>query len=374
MITQKSLPLYLSALVLVFASCCTTRPSASPEHVVPGDESRGNTEQPVVSETQVVQAVVNKTYEDVVLGLINGAEQKIRVVHFECNHDGTINNIIAALKEAAQRGVSVQVLLEGDVDDNVARVEELTAAGIIAKLDGDKRYTHAKLIIVDGLHTLLGSTNWSYKSIRYNNETNLLLTSASVGAWFEAYAEALWANGDLSPDLEPVSDVDHGLVRTLHDGDYVEAITPLLQDAKERISLVVYGMNINPDYPDSDIYKLAAHLAAAKKRGVSVRIILEASDYNDMLNEVNQRSADYLGQSCIEVRFEPLDVITHAKLLVVDNVAVVGSNNWGHGGFELYHEVGAITDSPVVVDSLHAYFEGIWNESTAASTRCTTDP
>jgi len=111
--------------------------------------------------------------------------------------------------------------------------------------------------------------------------------------------------------------------------------------------------------------KLLNELAAAKGRGVDVRVILEYSDYNTSLNDMNEATALKLLAGGVPVRWDPEKTISHAKLLLVDDHAVVGSNNWGHGGFHLYHEVGSVTRNVEAVDYFTKYYEKIWGESTA---------
>ena len=60
------------------------------------------------------------------------------------------------------------------------------------------------------------------------------------------------------------------------------------------------------------------------------------------------------------------EVITHAKVLRVDDAVIVGSNNWGYGGFHTYHEVGMQTREASVVRELGDYFDALWLTATPA--------
>ncbi|MBM4354778.1 MAG: hypothetical protein FJ109_13485, partial [Deltaproteobacteria bacterium] len=217
----------------------------------------------------------------------------------------------------------------------------------------------------DESKVLFGSTNLSFMSIQNNNETDLYIEHPDVGKYYAAYADALYAAPDKAPKLTPVSVESIGLVRTMHDDEYFDVVRPMLQGAKQRVLLLVYGFHINTRYPDSDVEKLANELIAAKGRGVDVRVVLELSDYNDSLNEMNEATAKKLMAGGVPVRWDPVETISHAKLLLVDDHAVVGSNNWGHGGLHLYHEVGSVTDNVEAVDYFTKYYEKIWGESKA---------
>lgn len=362
-------------LVLVVAfSCCTTRPApvdgismATPDPPVGGDSGATEVRRGV---EPALTVVVNQEYDPVLVDMLDRATESIYVVHFECHNDTTIDVYVDRLIAAADRGVKVQVLLEGDVDFNAARVDELEQYGVAAKLDSEERYTHAKLVVVDGVEVLFGSTNFSYMSVKYNNETNLHIVSEEVGSYYQDYANALWFDPVATPVLSPVSVPSIQLVSTLHDGDYFNTAFPLIEGATERVHLLVYAIHMNPSYPDGDVHKLVNALVAAHQRGVEVKVILEVSDYNETLNGMNQATADFLGENCVQVRFEPLDQISHAKLLLVDETAVVGSNNWGHGGLHLYHEVGGVTTNEDAVNKLTEYFFSIWTESSRAADGC----
>lgn len=310
-----------------------------------------------------VTTVVNTQYLPALGSLLDGAQRSVRVVHLMINEDADGDALVERLKSTAARGVAVSVILEDSVAGNAERVTSLRAAGVTARLDTSARYTHAKLVVADGRRALLGSTNGSASSLRRNNEANVLLEDdeASLGrgpaAWFERYATAIAAAPDVTPSLAPLVTP---IGTTLKDGDYLATARSLIDAAQRRIDLVVYAMNADPRYPDGDVNQLLLRLGAARRRGVRVRVILEIATSDFGVNEMNQKAAAALRAEGVEVRFDPPDVITHAKVLAADDQVIVGSNNWGYGGFRTYHEVGFVTREPSVVTSLAGYFDGIW--------------
>jgi phosphatidylserine/phosphatidylglycerophosphate/cardiolipin synthase-like enzyme len=95
---------------------------------------------------------------------------------------------------------------------------------------------------------------------------------------------------------------------------------------------------------------------------VQVLMDLTASDAGESFNTA---SGEILKGWGAQVRQDPLTVITHAKFLIVDDVVVMGTNNWGYMGFVLDHEAGlVIRGNAKLLGDLLAYFGKIWAEST----------
>jgi phosphatidylserine/phosphatidylglycerophosphate/cardiolipin synthase-like enzyme len=55
--------------------------------------------------------------------------------------------------------------------------------------------THAKLIIIDGRISLLGSTNWTYYSLTSNHEVGVLIESREVAQALGYYFERVKSSG-----------------------------------------------------------------------------------------------------------------------------------------------------------------------------------
>jgi len=336
----------------LFAACGTT--GTSPDAGVLADSARPDAT-PVKAS---IKTVLNEAYVTAAHKLIDEAKTSLKVVHFFINKDSAGDIVVQKLGAAAKRGVKVQVVLENSVDDNPGRVSELTKLGVKAKLDEKSIYTHAKLLVADGARTLFGSSNFSWSSMHKNNEANLLITDPAIVKFFDAFADAVYSNPGSHPSLTPASTV---LGTAMDDGDYFSRAKPLITGAKKAITMVTYGMNLNPKYPDSELYQLVKEMEKAVKRGVTVRVILEQADYNASVNSLNKAAAKDLKARGMKVRRDPLERITHAKILIGDDRAILGSNNWGYGGFTLYHEVGLDTTNVTVVKELKGYLDKIWN-------------
>jgi cardiolipin synthase len=92
------------------------------------------------------------------------------------------------LVHAAKRGVDVRVLTAGPETDvkttwyaGRARYEELLRAGVRI-YEYIPTMMHAKTMVVDTLWSTIGSMNFDNRSLAFNNESNLVMLDATLGA------------------------------------------------------------------------------------------------------------------------------------------------------------------------------------------------
>ena len=114
-------------------------------------------------------------------------------------------------------------------------------------------------------------------------------------------------------------------------------------------------------YPDSPSNLLIRELIAAKKRGIDVKVILEQRKGTERATLRNKETGALLAESGVEVVYDPLDITTHTKLLIIDGeISVVGSTNWTYNALDKNHEVAVLIRSPKVANDLQNYFQSIW--------------
>src|SRR5690606_21472250 len=97
------------------------------------------------------------------------------------------DGIIAALNVAAMRGVEVDIILPEH--GNLTTVQWATWATLWQVLERGCRvwltpppFDHTKLMVVDGLWTLMGSGNWDARSLRLNFEFNVEIYDRALAA------------------------------------------------------------------------------------------------------------------------------------------------------------------------------------------------
>ena len=146
-------------------------------------------------------------YADWLLELLSRAEHSIHVIMYRISYypayrESRSNEILAALIEAAGRGLDVKVLLDDcsfypdSAEENLEAALYLYLHGVDVRMDDPSETTHAKLVLIDGETVLLGSTNWNYYALEQNNEVSLALVRLSeVARVYEQYFQVLWEAG-----------------------------------------------------------------------------------------------------------------------------------------------------------------------------------
>ncbi|MCC7087300.1 MAG: cardiolipin synthase [Pirellulales bacterium] len=126
------------------------------------------------------------------IGALGVAQDKLSIVTpYFLPDDG----IIAALNVAAMRGVDVNIMLPER--GNLTTVQWATWATLWQYLERGCKiwltpapFDHSKLMVVDGLWTLMGSGNWDARSLRLNFEFNVEIYDRQLATRMEALIEA----------------------------------------------------------------------------------------------------------------------------------------------------------------------------------------
>jgi len=153
-----------------------------------------------------VQVVLDAQYFQVAMKMIQEAKHSIQVMMFEMgyydrNPNTPSNLLIQELINAKKRGVKVEVILEvREGEDRTAKRNRhtgkiLSDGGVEVIYDSLFKTTHAKLMVVDGKLTLLGSTNWTYYALTNNNEASVLIRSQEVARALQDYFDRVKATG-----------------------------------------------------------------------------------------------------------------------------------------------------------------------------------
>lgn len=154
--------------------------------------------------------------------MIDRANHTIFIQQFYINSGGSVDTLIDALKNAATRGVTIQIIIQDNPTEVQGYFSGYSNIHVVAA-DGPLFY-HVKSVIVDDHLVLVSSINWSDKSISENYEAGILVDSRNVTHYYKTIFQDDWedAGYTFDSDNDGLSDLyeeDHGLDKLDPDTD-----------------------------------------------------------------------------------------------------------------------------------------------------------
>jgi len=344
------------ALLLVVGAC--RRPPPTDDT---GDDTgdtgsdTGDTGSDTSEPPPTLMAVNDRAYLPQALSMIGEAEHRVWAVEYLIYDSGSPGDVVDAMVAAAQRGVDVRVLADEEGYDTADALARLSAAGALTKLDAPTVTTHNKLILADDV-TLVGSHNLTSSAMDANTEGSVRVAVPEVTAFYATYFEALWANPEGVGTLAPA---DTAPIVPLHDRGVTQALLGCIEDAEDRVDLVMYALSYRAEYPDSEVAELLTALSAAHERGVTVRVVLDHSSWI-VENAINDAAAEVLLEAGVAVRHPPDWHVTHAKVLTCDHMVIVSDANWSYSGLTLYNGTSLQATDAALAEAYRVWFEDIW--------------
>lgn len=139
-----------------------------------------------------VQSVISPGADAKIISLMDSAKVSIHITLFEFS----FSDLKEALVNAADRGVSVKLILDPKVDQNLDTADFLKSKGIVVRWSPKKfNYSHAKTAIIDGKTVLTGSINWSRNAMTRNREIGVIIEDDALATELEGIFEQDWLDG-----------------------------------------------------------------------------------------------------------------------------------------------------------------------------------
>jgi cardiolipin synthase A/B len=253
--------------------------------------------------------------------------------------------VFEALERAHASGADVKVLIEaspvGGDSSAKSAIAKLDAAGIPVKTANPIfRLTHEKSYVIDN-DALIFTANMTRSSFTRNREFGVIhSTPADVDEIVRAF-DADWRRAA----FEPASPT---LVWSPVNAR--ERINRLINSARE--SLIVYAASSKDD-------EQIALLAAARKRGVDVRVLTSPPRSGDA-NDPDEPDLDTLQRARVNVRYLKSPIV-HAKVFVADGrLAFVGSVNISAQSLDFNRELGILVSDPKALARIATTFDADW--------------
>lgn len=307
---------------------------------------------------------------------IDGARARLWVTQFtvdarpERDRPPLVRYVLHALANARRRGVDVRVMLPVviapagppyDINEPAARF--LTARGVAVSryaASAARPHCHAKTLVADDDIVIAGNVNWTRGAFRRNTELGVAVRSVGLAASVAGRFDSLWARA-LEKDGPPVSapvarcaeerwreylaEADphqsgrergrelqgelmghlssDARVQPLAGQRYVRTIARLVATATRRVWVSMLGLRASTE---RRLRILLDSLAAARGRGVDVRVLYEVRD-----GPLTDWTADIgpLRSLGVPTRPWPLRSEMHLRSILVDDEhTIVGSVGW----------------------------------------------
>lgn len=263
----------------------------------------------------------------------------------------TVKDLAQHLTSARNRGVRVRVILDPDEAGNNAVYPILTAGGVTWKAaPAVYSYSHAKYLIIDRQTAVIMSMNFNTTAMSKERNYGFVDRDPEDVADLQSVFDQDWALANKQQAALP----DFSCTRLI--------ISPVNSNQRilEFIASAKTTLDVEALYITDAIVR--NYVAAAADRGVTVRVILEdPSDTPD-----NAGIAAFLMPHGIPVKYAVDQFYLHAKLIIADGVAFVGSENFSPTSLTQNREVGALITEPDQVAPIQTQFDADWTITTPA--------
>ncbi len=151
--------------------------------------------------------------------------------------------------------------------------------------------------------------------------------------------------------------------------EYADRVLSLLKSAKKRIYVSMYVMRYSPtrSYSVENIYIKA--LIDRYKRGVDVKIVLDASrewskkrqSLSGPRSEKNDNAFNALKNAGVPVIYDSMEQTMHAKTIVIDDeLCIIGSTNWSYSALKKNVEFSVLIKSKSQTQKMIDHFNRLW--------------
>lgn len=214
---------------------------------------------------------------------------------------------------------------------------------------------HNKFFVVDGTYVWMGSTNVSDScSGGYNSNLVSVLNSPLVARWYSQEFEQMWEGNHHKEkvsyrpmEAQLTKDIAVEVYFSPQDDPMDAAVRPLLQGAKERIDVAIFFLTHKG---------IVADLIAAHRRGVKIRVVLDATAAGN-----GYTKHELVRAAGIPLKIENWGGKMHAKAAAIDGQHVImGSMNWTSAGENGNDENTIVLHSRAHAEQFHTFYEDLW--------------
>jgi len=318
---------------------------------------------------------------------IQNAKHSIDLEYYILGQDVLSYNFLTIITAAVKRGVKVRVLLDGigsanwsyrDAKRLIPEISlrffhplpwqreggwiEAHARNWLTGLWKLNRRNHRKLCIIDGKRAILGGHNISAQHSSWR-DSSVSIEGSEVQILVQAF-EMAWQNFDRLRQWVGDQPGCSSLVRL--------NVTPfqrkeILNDLIRRIETAKTRIWITNAY-FIPILRLTRALRMAAQNGVDVKVLVPRKSDVRGIRWAIRSFYFYLLSSRIRI-FEYYPSVLHAKIILIDGFATVGSSNLNHRSFLRDLEVDVVLESEKSISDIESQFKNDLEDSREVTLR-----
>ena len=291
---------------------------------------------------------------------INSSEKSLDIAAYGW---AEIPKISKAIENAKKRGVKIRVIYDKrngreyypetlkliNSINNTRSDENLNSKNLTSML------MHNKFIISDNNKILTGSMNFSTTGFSGFNANNIIIvTSPQIASLYTAEFEQMYSgkfhtqkNVNKTERTTTIDDSKISVYFSPQDKIIHKRIIPLINKAEKYIYIPTFVITHK---------ELAQALFEAKERGVSIKVIADATSSGSTHSKNNE-----LREAGISLKYENFAGKMHTKSIIIDDeIVITGSMNFSNSGENRNDENCLIIENKEIAKFYREYFEYLW--------------
>lgn len=295
-------------------------------------------------DTQVCHEVLNQ---------INKSNSSIDIALYGWDDNPVIYN---ALVQAKARGVKIRIVYDTSSNSYYPKLSNFVKIANEKSTDSPKILMHNKFMIFDNSSIITGSMNFAKTGFSgFNSNCIFFINSKEIANIYEKeFNQMLQGKFHNLKSQIPHTTVVLGDTKVTplfspKDKIITNNVLPLIQNAKKYVYIPTFIITYD---------ELANELINAKKRGVDVKLIIDATNVYSRKSKIKE-----LRSAGVPVKVENYAGKMHSKSIIIDDEYIVaGSMNFTNSGENKNDENVLIIENKTLARYYKGFFEYLWKK------------
>lgn len=295
-------------------------------------------------DTQVCHEVLNQ---------INKSNSSIDIALYGWDDNPVIYN---ALVRAKARGVKIRIVYDTSSNSYYPKLSNFVKIANEKSTDSPKILMHNKFMIFDNSSIITGSMNFAKTGFSgFNSNCIFFINSKEIANIYEKEFNQMLqgkfhnSKSQISHNTVVLGDTKVTPLFSPKDKIITNNVLPLIQNAKKYVYIPTFIITHE---------ELTNELINAKKRGVDVKLIIDATNVYSRKSKIKE-----LRSAGVPVKVENYAGKMHSKSIIIDDEYIVaGSMNFSNSGENKNDENVLIIENKTLARYYKGFFEYLWKK------------